>query len=199
MPSEILFAIARAETRLQMVVGEVEFEGQEAAYGLTGLRGQRLQRAADLAGLDVELVKYDRDANLAATAALLAAIAEDLEIDSEDLNAWAPVVATFSGIDDPEALSGYVHNEVYGALARGIEVEGYHLPPMEVDPDYPPPKTNGRRGRDPDTIWTPSPNYNSRGSASAEFVIIHTCEGSYSGVLVAGCRTARLACPRTMS
>jgi hypothetical protein len=180
VPSELLFAIARAETRLQMVVGASEFEGQEPAYGVMGLRGYALELGASLAGLDVELVKYDREANLAAAAALLAAIAEDLDIDVTDLDAWAPVVAVYSGIEGDEPTREYVHHEVYGALRRGIEVEGYALPPMEVAPNYPLPSIDQGRGTDGSAIWTPSPNWNSRGGASVDFVIIHTCEASYS-------------------
>jgi N-acetyl-anhydromuramyl-L-alanine amidase AmpD len=181
VPSELLFAVARAETQLQMIVGASEFEGQDPAYGVMGLRGYHLELAAGLAGLDVELVKYDRDANLAAAAALLGAIAADLDIDEADLDAWAPVVAAYSGIADDEATREYVHHEVYGALRRGISVEGYTLPPMEVSPDYPLPSIDQDRGRDGSAVWTPSPNYNSRGGAAVDFVIIHTCESSYSG------------------
>jgi N-acetyl-anhydromuramyl-L-alanine amidase AmpD len=51
---------------------------------------------------------------------------------------------------------------------------------MEVAPDYPMAPTAMRLG-DSGAIWTPSPNYNSRSGADAEFVVIHTCEGGYSG------------------
>ncbi|MBX2799651.1 MAG: N-acetylmuramoyl-L-alanine amidase [Myxococcales bacterium] len=182
VPPELLFAIARAETGLQMVTGEVEFEGQDPAHGLMGLRGFDLELAADLAGLDPELVKTDRDANLAAAAALLAAIAEEMQIDTSDINAWAPVVARYSGIEGDEGMREYVHREVYAALAEGIEVEGYALPGQSnIAPDYPAPLIDTQRGRDAGSIWTPSPNKNSRGGRTPEYVIIHTCEGSYSG------------------
>src|SRR5688500_14114552 len=51
VPTELLFAISRAETGLQMVQGSAEFEGQEPAEGLMGLRGRNLRHAAELAGL----------------------------------------------------------------------------------------------------------------------------------------------------
>jgi N-acetyl-anhydromuramyl-L-alanine amidase AmpD len=181
VPPELMLALARAETRLQMIEGAEEFEGREPVYGLMGLRGYALELAAGLAGLEVKQVRTDRDANLTAAATLLAAIADDEGIDTSDLDAWAPVVATYAEIDDSEGTAEYVHHEVYRALERGIEVEGYMLPPMEVEPDWPEPLVDQQRRRDSDAIWTPSPNYNSRGGEDVDFVVIHTCEGTYSG------------------
>jgi N-acetyl-anhydromuramyl-L-alanine amidase AmpD len=180
VPSEILFALARVETRFQMVQGAVEFDGQQPAYGLMGLRSPFLERAADLAGLDVETVKTDQDANLLAASFLLREMALELGIDFQDLDAWAPIVAFYSGIEDTEGAAEYVHHEVYGALRNGIAIEGYELPPLDVNPDYPPPMSDLQRGRDSSAIWTPSPNYNSRSGAAVDFVVIHTCEGTYS-------------------
>lgn len=181
VPVEILIGLAQAQTRLQMIEGEEEFPGLPRSFGVMALRGENLQLAADLAGLDVEEVKSSRPANVLATASLLAFFAEEEGIDPSDLAAWGPVVARFSGIDDPEAAAGFVHNEVYKVLRRGLEMEGYSLPPMDVTADYPLPKGGLYRAATPGTIWTPSPNYNSRSGRSPEFVIIHTCEGAYSG------------------
>lgn len=180
VPSEVLFALARAETNFQMVQGTSEFEDQEPAFGITALREPFLSRAAELAGLDVEEVKTDQISNLLAAGHLLRDWGLEADIDFEDIDAWAPIIAYYSGIEDPEGAAEYVHHEVYGALRLGIEIEGFALPPMAVDPNYPLPQRDLERGRDTSTIWTPSPNYNSRGSSSADFVIIHTCEGSYS-------------------
>ncbi|MEQ1508140.1 MAG: N-acetylmuramoyl-L-alanine amidase, partial [Myxococcota bacterium] len=179
VPAELLFAIARSETNLQMITGASEFDGQEPAYGLMGLRGYNLELAAGLAGLDIELVKTDRNANLLAAATLLAAIADDLGLDTSDIGKWAPAVAVYGGIDDEEATAEYVHYQVYEALREGISVEGYNLPPMDVTADYPQPQN--RRATESGTVWTPSPNYNSRSGAAVDFVIIHDCESSYSG------------------
>jgi len=181
VPSEILLAVGQAETQLQMVTGEKEFPGQEQGFGLMGLRGENLHDAADLAGLDVDAVKTDRKANLLATAYLLASWADELGIDAGDLNAWAPVVARYSGIqDDDEAVAEYVHHQVYGALKVGIEVEGYEVAPMDLHPNWPAPAVDGERSTASGTVWTPSPNYNSRGGADVNYVIIHDCESSYS-------------------
>jgi hypothetical protein len=181
VPEEVLFAIARTETNFQMVVGEAEFEGQEPAFGLMALRGANLEEGALLAGLDVELVKTQRNANLQAAAALLGAWGREANLAPDDVDGWAELVARYGGLSDPEAAAEYVHYEVYEHLRQGIEVEGYVLPPMKVDPRFPRPARDGDRTGDTSTLWTPSPNYNSRGGASVEFLIIHTCEGSYSG------------------
>ena len=58
------------------VEGEVEFEGTEPAFGLMALRGERLSRAAALAGLPEDDVAADREANIRAAAALLAGLAD---------------------------------------------------------------------------------------------------------------------------
>ena len=181
VPAELLFAIAKAETGFQMVVGESEFPGQEEAYGVMALRGERLAHGAELAGLDIEDAKYDQEANVLAAAWLLAEYAHEEGIDLSDIDQWASVVAYYSGIEDVEGAREYVHYEVYEGLSTGIEVEGYSLAPIAVSPDFPLPERHGARGVDGSTVWTPSPNYNYRSGSPVDFVIIHTCEGSYSG------------------
>ena len=181
VPSEILFAIAKVETGFQMVQGESEFEGQNPAFGILGLRGERLELGAELAGLSVEEVKTDRFANLSAAAHLLAFYAEEEGVTSADpLADWAPVVARFSGIPDEQALAEYIHHDVYGALRSGIEIEGFRMEAREVEAAWPLPERDLERGRDSGTVWSPSPNYNSRSGTTPKYVIIHTCEGSYS-------------------
>lgn len=181
VPVEILLAITQAETRFQMVAGASEFEGQDPAYGVMALRGDALVLAADLADLDVDLVKTVRSANVSAAAHLLAQYALEARLFTQDPDLWAPVVARYAGIADDEATAGYVHHAVYGALRAGIANEEFALPPIEVSPDWPLPASDTQRGIDGGTIWTPSPNYNSRSGQPVDFVVIHTCEGSYSG------------------
>lgn len=183
VPSDILFAIAKVETGFQMVTGEAEFDGQEPAFGILALRGDKLALAADLAGLTVEEVKTDRFANLSAAAHLLAYYADEVGVTGDDpLSAWAPVVARYSSAppDDAEAIAEYIHRDVYAALRTGIEIEGYRVAPSDVTADWPLPAIEAQRGRDAGAVWSPSPNYNSRSGQSVKYVIIHTCEGSYS-------------------
>jgi hypothetical protein len=180
VPLEILLAISQVESSLQMVVGESEFEGQEPAFGLMGLRGQNLVLGAELAGLEVEEVKSDRTANVLAAAALLSEWAAEMGIDRTQLGAWAPVVARYSGIEDPEAQAEYVHYEVFGVMTEGLSTEGFELKGQDVDAEWPVPARGALRLDDQGSIWTPSPNHNAR-SGSPVFVVIHTCEGAYSG------------------
>ena len=185
VPEALLLAIAHAETGLQMVQGAEEFPGRPRAFGVMGLREHVLAEAAGLAGVDVGDAQTVLSANVAAAAALLSAQADVLGIAREDLDAWAPVVAAYSDIDDADAQAAYVHREVYGVFSRGVALEGVRIPRIEVSPAWAQPLELPEDGvlgiGDAGAIWTPSPNYNSRNGAEADFVIIHTCEGTYSG------------------
>lgn len=181
VPVEILLAVAQAETRMEMVAGDAEFPGQEPAFGVMALRGATLQHAADLAGLDADEVRTVRSANVSAAAHLLQQYAIEERVVTDDLAAWAPVVARFAGTDEEEAVRGYVHHAVYGALREGILTEEVALAPIEVAADWPLPSSDLDRGVDGGAIWSASPNWNSRGGQPVDFVVVHTCEGSYSG------------------
>jgi N-acetyl-anhydromuramyl-L-alanine amidase AmpD len=162
--------------------GEVEFDGTDPAMGLMGLRGTNLEDAAALTDLPVQDVATLRDANVLGAALLLAAWAEEEGIDTEDLAAWAPIVARYSGIENEEAAAEYVHYEVYRVLAEGLELEGVYLPATDVTPNFrKPSRVLNERLDDGSAIWSPSPNNSSRSGYVPEYVIIHTCEGSYSG------------------
>jgi N-acetyl-anhydromuramyl-L-alanine amidase AmpD len=194
VPAEILKSVGYVETRWQMVSGEAEFPGQHPAFGIMALRGERLERGAALAKVTVEQAKRSPEANIRAAAALLSAYADELGVARAELGAWAPAVARYSGIASTEGQASYVHDEVYRALATGAVAKtpagevvaslmpvkaraSFTLPTRAayaVAPDYP---VTG-------TVWRPSPNYNARPAGDigkVAMVIIHTCEGSYSG------------------
>lgn len=190
IPASLLKAIGFAETRWQMVEGEEEFEGMPPAYGIMALRGERLERGAELAGVSVEEARTDALANIRAAAALLSEDADAVEIERADIGAWAPIVAAGSGIEQPEAQASYIHNEVYRALREGVVVEteagviGSLMPAhAEINSIAAPPV----QAAGPDyagSIWRASPNYGSRPAGDIGkpgMVIIHTCEGSYAG------------------
>jgi N-acetyl-anhydromuramyl-L-alanine amidase AmpD len=194
VPSALLKSIGYVETRWQMVRGGVEFPGQEAAYGVMALRGDKLARGARLAGVTVQEAQGHPRANIRAAAALLSEWAEEARTARTDLAAWGPVVARYSGIKDVNGQATYVHRDVYETLNRGVVgsspsgnvlaavmpvkvTAAFQLPEdgamMAVAPDYP---VAG-------TIWRPSPNYNARPAGDigvVHMVIIHTCEGSYT-------------------
>lgn len=181
VPMEILLAISKVETGVQLVEGQEEFPGQDVTWGVMGLRDSRLEQAAKLSGYEIETIKKGAEANVMAAATLMAAWASDGGIDTNSLSAWAPVVAQYSGIEDEEARREYVWYEVYAALAEGVRIEGFESDPRSDTPDYAPPARSASKTGDASTVWSASPNYNSRSGAGVDYVIVHACEGSYSG------------------
>lgn len=190
VPADLLKAIAFTETRWSMVEG-AEHDGTEPAHGVMGLRDERLARAAQLSGFDPEDLRHDERANLLAAAALLSSIADEQGVDRADLGDWAQAVGEFSGIEDADARRHYVVSGVYKALQDGatrVEEDGTlvaSLEPREVTPDYP--SLGSIFAASPDyarAVYRPSPNWNFRPAGAAgtpKMVIIHTCEGGYSG------------------
>src|SRR5690606_21648248 len=63
VPADLLMAVGFAETGWEMVEGGREFEGVAPAYGVMGLRGDRLTEAAALAGVDPDGARYDEQDN----------------------------------------------------------------------------------------------------------------------------------------
>ena len=194
VPVQILQAIGYVESQWQMVEGQEEFEGQAPAFGVMALRGDRLQLAAELAGATVADVKTVRRSNIRAGAALLSAAADELETDRSKLGAWAPAVARFSGISDDmiDVQANYVHNDVYARLRAGMTIVGPDgtpvatMVPTDAIPEFINP-INPSKAPGPDyagSVWRSSPNYSSRPGGAAgtvKMVIIHSCEGAYSG------------------
>lgn len=186
IPVDVLKAVAHTETALEPAIGEVEFEGQPAPYGLMGLRGDELAAAAELVGEDIEVVKTDDRVNLRAGAALLARYADEAGLDETsrlDPLAWAPALARLGHLE--EDLAQEYATDVMFKVRTGLAV------PMEDGSTF----VIGRNDPDAESMiakqasglsaagvtWLPSPNYNSRGGSRVEMVVIHTCEGAYSG------------------
>jgi N-acetyl-anhydromuramyl-L-alanine amidase AmpD len=193
VPAELLKAIGYVETRWQMVEGHAEFPGQQAAFGIMALKGEQLLLGAELAGVSAKEARFQPEANIRAAAALLRHHGDELGIRSHDPGAWAPAVAEYSGIALPEGRAAYVHDDVYATLRRGIPPQGMvpgrsaTLEPQNVRPDFPVAvrATAGTVAGDfSGAVWRASPNYNSRPAGDigrVAMVIIHTCEGSYTG------------------
>jgi hypothetical protein len=185
VPADVLKAIAWAETRAESVSGEEEFEGLAPAFGIMALRSPRLEEAASLAGVTAEEAKAGVEANVRAAAAWLSARAAEQGVTRAEPAAWAFVVAEYSGIEALEARIEYVHGEVYRALQDGVALEDFHISAQDVVAQYL--SLDAQLAAGPDyagSVWRPSPNYSSRPSGSSgkpQMVIIHSCEGSYSG------------------
>lgn len=195
VPADLLEAIGHVETRWQMIAGEVEHDGLASATGLMAIREDVLAHAAQLAGVGEDDIRFDAESNVRAAAALLDEAADTLGLAAAqrgDLGAWAPAVAEYSRIEDAEGRASYVIRDVYRVLVEGAtetaengEVVASLPPHPGVEPDYefsfPVYAANTDH---PTAIWKPSPNYSARPSGTAgsvEMVIIHTCEGGYSG------------------
>lgn len=195
VPMSLLVAIGYTETHLYHVKGDIsEFEGIEAAFGVMALRGEALDSAAELAGIDPAAVRNDTEANIRAAAALLSAYADEMGIDRDDLGAWAPVAAAYMNHPNTLAQSHYIHEEVYRVIREGIPAAadsgmGDILDATpEVSPQFPNPQpyTSGYVPKKvyKDAIWRPSPSSNyttGRGGKSVELLVVHTCAGGYSG------------------
>jgi len=188
VPVDLLAAIGHVETRWQMVRGDAEHDGMPTAVGVMGLRSTVADRAAARAGVDPEELALDAEANIRAAALLLADLAAEQGVGGADLAAWAPVVAAWSGIDDPDAVAQYVQGDVFGTLAEGVEERAESGELIAAIPAHPElvslagvavPKAG--TADYPASVWRPSPNYNSRGGHRVSHVVIHTCEGNYAG------------------
>ncbi|MCA9624876.1 MAG: N-acetylmuramoyl-L-alanine amidase [Myxococcales bacterium] len=187
VPAPVLEAMAWAETRFEMVSGEVEFEGQEPAYGIMALRGESLQDGAALAGVSVEEAAGDLAQNIRAAAALLAQHGADTGASLDDLGSWAEAAVALSGLEDEIARDIYVHREVFATLQAGVVTEQVALEPHEVVPKFIQLDGNTTPGPDyGDSVWRPTSKHSARPSGAAgdpSMVIIHSCEGSYSSCL----------------
>jgi N-acetyl-anhydromuramyl-L-alanine amidase AmpD len=190
----LLRSIAWVETRLHMVGGDERDEhddhhGRPPAWGVMALRGERLARAAQLAGLSRDHVRHSPAANITAAAALLAAEARAAGVANRPAAEWAPAVARYTDIELPAGRTAYTHDVVTSTLPRAgartsmtagkaqaaLAAAGPCDPPP---PPPPPPPTSVT------TVWRGSPNFNARApgtSGQIAMIIIHTCEGAYTG------------------
>lgn len=195
VPAPILVALGYSETRLYHVPGEAsEIEGLPATYGVMALRGDAIVQGALLSGESEADVQGDPAANIMAAAALLDEHAKTLNVDRNDLGAWAPAVAEYFANPNLEAVSHFIHEEVYRVMREGIagpedSSMGAILGPIpDVTPKFPAPQAS--LGGEPPSAyyagakWRPAPssNYSSgRSGNKVELLVVHTCAGGYSG------------------
>ncbi len=189
VPADLLEAIGHVETRWQMVSSDGEHDGQAGAHGVMALGGDRLAAAAALAEVDQADARTIAAVNIDAAAALLADAARRAQVAADaPLDAWAPAVAIYSGIDDEEARADYLR-AVWAVLvsgAREVAESGEVVAELTARRDVTSRVGDGAGGQvaGPDyasALWRASPNFSSRPSARVAMVIIHTCEGNYAG------------------
>ena len=184
VPVDILKAVGYVMTRWQMVEGEVEFEGREARMGIMGVPENHLEDLAERLNTTASEVAFDRETNIRAAATRLTELANDRGIDRSNVGAWAPVVADYVEVPDEDGTAALIHNEVYAVLTEGVTTEMGSIPSLDTEADYREPVSHSSGGDERGAIWRPSPNNSARPSGSIgdpSMIIIHTCEGSYSG------------------
>jgi N-acetyl-anhydromuramyl-L-alanine amidase AmpD len=200
----LLKAVAWVETRFHMAApapgeSEEDHHNQPPAWGVMALRGERLEQAALLAGLEADEARQSARSNVRAAAALLAAAAVRTGVAGLPAESWVAALEDFSGIEQPQGRVAYVWDAVLPALARaragfartGPQHAGLGQPGNDAAAasrtdciprtPVPPP---GSTPPALTTIWRPSPNYDSRAPGvpgRIAMIIVHTCEGSYVG------------------
>ncbi|MBL8910668.1 MAG: N-acetylmuramoyl-L-alanine amidase [Archangium sp.] len=145
---------AQALTRTEMVDGDGEWG--RPTFGVMAIPAELISN---------ELARTDPAANIELAAQLLSNRAEEMQIDRTDLRAWSLVITDYARVDDPS----FLRDEVLRPLGVLRDEDLQRVTRQALSPDY-------DLG-----IWRPSPNFNSRNGRTPQFVIIHTCEGGYSG------------------
>ena len=155
VPARVLAVTAQALTRTEMVDGDGEWG--RPTFGVMAIPAEWISG-------DDASARTDPAANIELAARLLSKRADELQIDRSDVRAWAAVITDYARVDDPS----FLRDEVLRPL--GVLEDGdVAIKRQALSPDY-------DLG-----IWRPSPHFNSRGGRTPQFVIIHTCEGGYSG------------------
>ncbi len=183
VPASLLRSIGYVETRWQMVHGEEEFAGQPAAHGVMALRGPRLARGARLARATEKAVRTDPAANIRAAAALLRSYADSMGVSGDDAAEWAPVAAEYSGIAVAAGRESYAQDIVAVQAGQRAQPSTLSASRAALDCTTTPPVVASPTDQ-PGATWRASPNYNTRMAGDGgivHMVIIHSCEGGYSG------------------
>lgn len=201
VPADFLVAWAFLETRMQPVVpdpmeGMQEHDGHPPpAFGVMGLTEAQMARAAELTGLDVDMIRRDDAANIAAGAAIIRAGADAtahlegrLDLGSSPA-AWTLAMADARGLGEHTLRSVYL-GMVQQHIAHGLEatdaqggtiqVDGrgaYTLPARQV-------LVSALNPQDPFAArFIASPHHSGRSGAAIDRVVIHTTQGSYAGAV----------------
>jgi len=185
VPADLLKAVAYVETQWQMVDGHDEHEGRPAGGGIYALWGENLTAAAAALRSDVDTVRHDEKTSLLAGAARLGELGKQHGVSGDDLAAWEPVLAAFVQNDMEAVQKAYVSDvmRVLSTGARAVAEDGTTVAVIEphAEIEVPPTFTAFHSADYGPAIWRPSPNYNSRGGYGVSLVVIHSCEGNYSG------------------
>lgn len=193
VPRDLLAAVGYGETRLD---GHSGRPSQANGFGVMHLVSNpahhTLERAAALTGEPLAALRSDNRANILGGAAVLRGYADTLGLDArdrDDIDAWYPAVARYSGTDGPAAA--LYADTVYTFLADGLDAvtpggERITVTGRPVSPhkDGVAAADTGTRSADyPAALWVPADpnNYTTGRTAKIDKVIIHVTQGSYAG------------------
>ncbi|WP_405900609.1 amidase [Streptomyces sp. NBC_00727] len=193
VPRDLLAAVGYGETRLD---GHAGRPGQAGGFGVMHLVSNpahhTLERAAALTGEPVAALRSDTGANILGGAAVLRGYADKLGLDArdrDDIDAWYPAVARYSGTDG-QAAALYA-DAVYTFLADGLDAlapNGERITvtgrPVSPHKDGIAAADTGVRSVDyPAALWVPADpnNYTTGRTAKIDKVVIHVTQGSYAG------------------
>ncbi|MFJ4572626.1 peptidoglycan-binding protein [Streptomyces sp. NPDC088846] len=194
VPRDLLAAVGYGETRLD---GHSGRPSQANGYGVMHLvsnpANRTLERAAALTGEPLADLRADTAANILGGAAVLRGYADKLGLDDrerDDINAWYPAVARYSGSTGRTAT--LYADTVYAFLAQGLDAvvtggERISVTGRPVSPQKGALATAATVRTEsadyPSALWVPAHanNFAAGRSAKIDKVIVHVTQGSYAG------------------
>lgn len=192
VPRDLLAAVGYGETHLD---GHTGRPSQANGFGVMHLASnpanRTLEKAAAITGEPLSRLRQDTTANILGGAAVLRSYADRLGLDGDerdDIDAWHPAVARYSGTTGP-AAARYA-DTVYAFLTHGFAatVHGGEQISVTARPVAPEKGTFSGSGRAPITpypsaLWVPADahNFTVGRTATIDKVIIHVTQGSYEG------------------
>lgn len=193
VPRDLLAAVGYGETHLD---GHTGRPSQANGYGVMHLASnpanRTLEKAAAITGEPLSRLRRDTTANILGGAAVLRSYADRLGLDGDerdDIDAWYPAVAQYSGTTGP-AAARYA-DTVYAFLTHGFAatVPGGEQISVTARPVAPEKGTlSATSGHAPTTpypsaLWVPADahNFTVGRAATIDKVIIHVTQGSYEG------------------
>ncbi|MFH8473456.1 N-acetylmuramoyl-L-alanine amidase [Streptomyces sp. NPDC018000] len=193
VPRDLLAAVGYGETHLD---GHSGRPSQANGYGVMHLvsnpTNRTLEQAAALTGEPLADLRTDTAANIMGGAAVLRGYADKVGLgdrERDDVNAWYPAVARYSG-STGHAAALYA-DTVYTFLAHGLHAtvpggEQISVTARPVSPHKGSLDTTDVPAQSPDypsAVWVPAhaENFAVGRSAKIDKVIIHVTQGSYAG------------------
>ncbi|MFE4797332.1 peptidoglycan-binding protein [Streptomyces sp. NPDC056708] len=193
VPRDLLAAVGYGETHLD---GHSGRPSQANGYGVMHLvsnpTNPMLEQAAALTGEPLADLRTDTEANILGGAAVLRSYADKLGLDDrkrDDVNAWYPAVARYSGSTGPaatlyaDAVYTFLAHGLYATVPGGehISVTARPVSPQKGSLDTTDVLTQSTDY--PSALWVPANanNFTVGRTAKIDKVIIHVTQGSYAG------------------